>query len=96
MAQDAIALKRLKASISISVADANDETAQDGPYLANAGADACVQSLRGNSSLVYLVSRGGISVWRRGGRGRRRRGKLRSSRVKDVTAGHGKEDGKYG
>lgn len=79
LARDGVALKKLRASISVSVADANSplhensmRDAADSSF--DERADACVQSRGGGArSRVFLVSKGGLGVWRRqrnGGRGR--------------------------
>lgn len=77
MAKDVAALKRLRASISVSTADASEpsqvrphlsdasEASQVRPHLSDARADACVLSLREDSGRLFLVAGGGIGVWRR-------------------------------
>lgn len=95
LAQDAAALKRLRASISVSMADAT-EPPHSSPQLVNDAvvntqADACVQSRGGNGSRVFLVSQGGFSVWQRS-RERGRRGGAIANTEKGKGLG-GKSDG---
>lgn len=66
-------MKRLRANISVSTADAS-EPSQDSLHLSDARADACVLSLGEDSGRVFLVSGGGIGVWRREQQGRGRGG----------------------
>lgn len=73
MAKDVAALKQLRASIRVSIADASEpsSSSQDGQQQRQGpkvAVDACVQSRPrggGNDSRIFLVSRGGVSVWRR-------------------------------
>lgn len=64
LAQDIDALKRLRAGISVTMADASAKKGQEYAMVGVRTADACLQSLRGESR-VYLVSNGGLSAWRR-------------------------------
>ena len=81
LAQDVAALKKLRASIRVSIADASEppSSSQEPGHLSGGqAADACVQTLRrgiSDSSRVFLVSGGGVSVWQRrdGGRSRHSR-----------------------
>eukprot|EP00752_Nemacystus_decipiens_P005910 g5342.t1 len=79
LAQDVAALKKLRASIRVSIADASESPTPSPPAPCSQeqghpgggrAADACVQSLHGGDrSRVFLVSGGGISVWQRRGDG---------------------------
>lgn len=75
MAQDVGALKKLKAGIRVSVADASGEEEPFPPPSPSSSKPssrdelprmAWLQTLRGGRSRVFLVSRGGVSVWARG------------------------------
>lgn len=94
MAQDGKALKRLRAGISVTVADGSSRGQNPtSAAVAAMRADACLQSLR-DESRVYLVANGGLSVWRRGRNGRG----LRSRVVKKAasTVEEGKRQGNEG
>lgn len=75
LAQDVGTLKKLRAGIRVSVANAGGE---EEPFPSPSSSKpssrdelprtACLQTLRGGRSRVFLVSRGGVSVWARGPR----------------------------
>ncbi|CAM9262363.1 unnamed protein product [Ectocarpus sp. 12 AP-2014] len=73
LAQDVGALKKLRAGIRVSVADASGEeesfpcpSSPEPSSRDKLPRTACLQTLQGGRSRVFLVSRGGVSVWARG------------------------------
>lgn len=110
LAQDVGALKKLRAGIRVSVADASGE---EEPFPSSPSSSkpscrdelprtACLQTLRGGRSRVFLVSRGGVSVWARGpGRGvgrhpRRCGGGIGAAAAKEEGGGAVGEEGGSG
>lgn len=99
LAQDVAALKKLRANIRVSIADASEPPSsqhqphEQGHLGGGRAAAACVQSLRlGDSSRVFLVSGGGVSVWQRRGGGRSRH----SRGGGEAGSGRAKEGGEKG